>query len=158
MIEQKTKPSGGPKSICNFCSEPIRANDSWKIWWDAAILAFAIFNSVTIPLTISFDGINELFRASQVYNFFNLTSNIFFIIDIFFQMNTTYYDAEGEEIDNKQKIRKHYLLTGFFIDFFSSFPVDYMMQGSLLRLVNVLKINRVFRLTGIINKMNVDEE
>ena len=158
MIDQKSKPSHGPKGICSMCSYTIRANDSWKIWWDAGILIFAIFNSVTIPLTISFEKINEQFRDNQIYNIFNLASNIFFILDIVLQMNTTYYDSDGDEIFNKQKIRTHYLFSGFFIDFFSSFPVDYMIQGSLLRLVNILKINRVFRLTGIINKMNVDEE
>jgi len=28
----------------------IRANDTWKFWWDICILLFAIFNSLVIPL------------------------------------------------------------------------------------------------------------
>ena len=35
----------------------IRANDSWKFQWDILILLIAIFNSITIPLTLSFDEI-----------------------------------------------------------------------------------------------------
>ena len=73
-------------------------------------------------------------------------------------MNTSYYNAEGEEIMEKKKIRIHYLFGMFFIDLLSSLPIEIFFPGHWLRVLNVLKIIRVFRLTGIINKMNVDEE
>ena len=73
-------------------------------------------------------------------------------------MNTTYYDNDGNEIYSKKRIRINYIFGMFFIDLISSLPIEIFFPGSLLRMLNILKIIRVFRLTGIINKMNVDEE
>lgn len=136
----------------------IRQNDSWKFWWDSVILIIAVFNSVTIPLTLSFDEISETLSNSNYYNWINMTSAVFFILDILLQMNTTYYDNDGEEIFDKKKIRLHYMLGMFMIDLVSSIPIEIFFPGHILRMVNILKIIRVFRLTSIINKMNVDEE
>ena len=80
------------------------------------------------------------------------------MLDIFFQFKTTYYDSDGEEIFNKKMIRKHYILGQFPVDLLSSFPVEYIFTTKVIRLLNVLKILRIFRISGIINKMNVDEE
>ena len=87
-----------------------------------------------------------------------MASIFFFLSDIFFQMNTTYYDSDGEEIFQKSKIRKNYLFSSFTIDLLSSLPIEFFFPGTVLRILNVLKIIRVLRLTAIINKMNVDEE
>lgn len=73
-------------------------------------------------------------------------------------MNTTYYDSDGQEIFNKRKIRLNYLFGMFFIDLVSSLPIEIILPGSYLRMFNILKIIRVFRLTTIINKMNAEEE
>jgi len=73
-------------------------------------------------------------------------------------MNTTYYDADGDEIFIKSKIRFHYIRGMFFVDTVSAPPIEIILPGSQWRLLNILKILRVFKLTGIINKMNVDEE
>jgi hypothetical protein len=73
-------------------------------------------------------------------------------------MNTTYYDSDGEEIYNKRKIITHYIFGMFIIDLVSAPPIETLAPGSQWRLLNILKIIRVFRLTSIINKMNVDEE
>lgn len=79
-------------------------------------------------------------------------------MDILLQMNTTYYDSDGQEIFNKRKIRLNYLFGMFFIDLVSSLPIEIILPGSYLRMFNILKIIRVFRLTTIINKMNAEEE
>ena len=151
----KTSPS---KRICSYCSISIRQNDPWKLYWDSIILAFAIFNSITIPLVLSFEEINETLYANDFFVVIDLMSNIFFIVDIYFQMNTTYYDSDGEEIFQKSKIRKNYFFSSFPIDLLSSLPIELIFPGNVLRILNVLKIIRVLRLTAIINKMNVDEE
>lgn len=80
------------------------------------------------------------------------------MLDILIQMNSTYYDSDGEEIYNKRKIMTHYFFGMFFIDLVSAPPIETLFPGSQWRLLNILKIIRVFKLTAIINKMNVDEE
>ena len=72
-------------------------------------------------------------------------------------MNTTYYDNDGEEIEDKKKIMQHYLQGMFIIDLLSAIPWEYM-SVSLLRMLNLLKIVRLQKLGDIINKSNVDEE
>jgi hypothetical protein len=136
----------------------IRQNDAWKFWWDTVILILAIFNSITIPLKLSFDEFSETLDNSLTYNIVNLTSAVFFILDIFLQLNTTFYDADGEEIFDKRRIRIHYLCGMFTVDLLSSIPIEIILPNHPLRVLNILKILRIFRLTAIINKMNVDEE
>ena len=136
----------------------IRQNDAWKFWWDTVILLLAVFNSITIPLTLSFDGFSEALSNSMAYNIVNLTSAVFFILDIFLQLNTTFYDSDGEEIFDKRRIRAKYICGLFTIDLLSSIPLELILPGHPLRVLNILKILRIFRLTAIINKMNVDEE
>lgn len=136
----------------------IRQNDSWKFYWDLFILVIAVFNSVFIPLTLSYDEINETLTNTPFYIFVDTASNFFFMADIIFQMNTTYYDNDGEEIFDKVKIKKHYICGMFLIDFLSSLPIEMILPGNPLKILNILKIIRVTKLTGIINKMNVDEE
>ena len=138
----------------------IRENDGLKFYWDTVILILALFNSITIPLTIFFEDINTDFSSSEAYNIVNIVATAFFFLDILFQMNTTYYNSDGDEIYDKKKIIKNYLTGMFIIDFLSSLPMEYItIEGwEALRLINILKIIRVKKLTGIINKMNVDEE
>lgn len=74
----------------------IRANDSWKFQWDILILLIAIFNSITIPLTLSFDEIQQYLSSNLLYVIFNsYFSSFIFFMDILLQMNTTYYDSDG---------------------------------------------------------------
>lgn len=61
----------------------IRANDPWKFWWDIVILVFAIFNSLTIPLTLTFEEINKQLSENTFYNTVNYASVFFFLLDIF---------------------------------------------------------------------------
>jgi hypothetical protein len=137
----------------------IRANDTWKFWWDIIILLLAFFNSFTIPLSLaSFDQLADSMAESQAYQIVNIGSAVFFVIDIVLQMNTSYYNQEGEEILDKKKIRTHYFFGMFPIDLISSVPIETFLGKHPLRVINILKIVRINRLTTIINKMNADEE
>ena len=72
-------------------------------------------------------------------------------------MNTTYYDNDGEEIDDKKKIIKHYVKGMFIVDLLSAIPWEYT-PSTTLRLLNILKIVRLLKLGDIINKANFHEE
>lgn len=111
-------------------------------------------------MALAFDEMDEDFAKSLVYNVIDLIGNVFFFMDIILQMNTTYYDRDGEEIFNKKKIRVHYIFGMFLVDLSSSLPIEVVCPPlpQYTRLLNILKIIRVRRLTTVINKMNVDEE
>ena len=36
----------------------IRENDTWKNYWDTVILILALFNSITIPISLTFDDLS----------------------------------------------------------------------------------------------------
>ena len=55
-------------------------------------------------MALAFDEMDEDFAKSRIYNVIDLIGNVFFFMDIILQMNTTYYDRDGEEIFNKKKI------------------------------------------------------
>ena len=95
-----------------------------KLYWDGLILVFALFNSLTIPLILAFDQIEEAFSDIPAYTIIDTSANIFFILDIIVQMNTTYYDSDGEEVFKKSRIRKNYLCGMFPVDLLSSIPYD----------------------------------
>jgi hypothetical protein len=136
----------------------IRANEPWKFWWDIIILLIAIFNSITIPLTLTFTQIDAALENSDAYNAINIASAVLFILDIFIQFNTSYYNQEGEEVTEKKKIRVHYAFGMFAVDLLSSVPIEILFPGTYWRIITILKLLRIKRLTHIINKMNVDEE
>ena len=62
----------------------IRENDTNKFYWDLLILIIAIFNSIFIPVALSFNQINDVLNESVLYNTIDIASTVFFIIDIFF--------------------------------------------------------------------------
>ena len=102
----------------------IRANDRVKLYWDGLILVFALFNSLTIPLILAFDQIEEEFSNIKIYVIIDFAANVFFILDIIVQMNTTYYDSDGEEVFKKSRIMKNYLCGMFPVDLLSSIPFE----------------------------------
>ena len=125
----------------------LRENDTIKFWWDLIILGFAIFNSVFIPMTLSFDEIDDTMRNNLVYNIIDQIANVFYFVDIFLGFNTSYYDDfEGDEIFDKKKIIRHYFFGKFSIDFLSSLPIDQFFPGSPFRIINMLKIVRIQKL------------
>ena len=148
-IREKEKQSSASKCF----GYTVRANDTFKIWWDSIVLVIAIFNSITIPMELSFNEYRSLFDQ-YYYTEINTVCTGIFVMDIFLNMNTTYYDSDGDEIYSKKNIILNYMKGMFVIDTLSSIPID---KGPW-KIINILKIVRVFKLPGIINKMNVDEE
>lgn len=66
----------------------------------------------------------------------------------------------GDEIFNLATIRVNYMTGMFLIDLLSSFPIEVACPPlpNMVRLLNILKIVRLRRLTIIISKLNVDSE
>jgi len=109
-------------------------------------------------MTIAFTGLNDKLNKSTLYVVFNIAGTVFFIIDIFINLNTSYYDHDGDEIKEKKKIIKHYIGTSFTVDLVSSIPIEFITDNKVVRIINMLKIIRLMRIRAIIDKMNVDEE
>lgn len=121
-------------------------------------MLIAVFNCIFIPLTLSFPSINDSLQESSAYNGVNVVSTVFFLADILLQMNTTFITATGEEVTDKRKVVLHYLRGMFLIDLLSSVPVEMVLPRSQLRLLNILKLMRISKLTTIINRSALSDE
>ena len=76
----------------------IRYNDGVKFWWDVFVIGLAIYNCLMIPLAIAFDS---PYTEFILYIIFDFMIDFFFLIDIFVNFSTTYYNEEGDEIFDK---------------------------------------------------------
>ena len=133
-----------------------RENDSWRFYWDSSILLIAIWNSLSIPIAVFF---SPHWVDSYWYLWIDYISTVAFFGDIFIQFNTTYYDADGEEIRLRCSIARNYITQMFLIDFISTVPWDGLpMFDQSFRLFAILKVVRITRLTKMVNKLSFDEE
>lgn len=134
------------------------SSDTWLLKWDAAIIVFALFNAIFIPFSISFDDIKLILDNSTAFIVINASSYFFFFIDILIVMNTSFFNADGEEILDRSTIIGAYMRGPFILDLLSTIPFEYMTSNAFFNSLGILKIFRVSRLAGLINKSALDEE
>lgn len=74
---------------------------------------------------------NIAFNIVKIYyEIFDMILNVFFILDIFFNLITSYKNNEGDwEISNK-KIALKYLKSYFILDLLTSIPFDLIPMNS----------------------------
>lgn len=58
-----------------------------------------------------------------------------FLVDIFINLNMSYFSSDGEEIIDRRHIIWNYLKGSFIIDFLSTFPFEYITEVSHLCLI-----------------------
>jgi len=135
----------------------IRYNDPIKFYWDVFVIILAVFNCLSIPLTIAFEP--EVTQQSW-YLIIDFGVDFFFCLDIAVNLSTTYYNVDGDEIFDRKKIAFKYVLGGrFWVDVLSTIPFDDMIPSvKFLKLLGTLKLIRITRLTKIINRLNVKDD
>jgi voltage-gated potassium channel len=131
-----------------------------KSWWDGIIGVLIVYSTISIPVVIGFDMFSD-----TTFVFDNVV-DLLFGLDILACMWTTYRDEVEEAIVvEKSVIRTHYYKTWFFVDFFSWFPFDTIVELfaasnneialtrllKTLRLVRLLKLARLVKLAKYMN-------
>ena len=128
----------------------IRYSSELLFKWDMFVIVLAIWNAIYIPFSIAFE---PAVASNPVSVGFNFLIDFLFLIDIIVNFRTTFIDKEGIEVYDPRKIAKRYILGGrFWIDFFSTIPLDAMSGGSVkpLQVLRLLKLARLSRLSKII--------
>lgn len=136
----------------------IRESGETKLYWDISIIVFAIYNSVMTPFNIAFQ--ND-FGENIDSHVIDWIINFIFLIDIFINFRTTFMNRFGVEIYNPILIAKNYIYgPRFWIDLVSSIPFDVIPINGLraLNIMSMLKIVRIFRISKIIQHLNVRKE
>lgn len=109
-------------------------NDSKRTRWDVLIIILTIYNCFYIPFEIAYTP-----PVNFVIEVINSFIDLLFYLDIALNLRTTYMTEEGEEVTDKKKIAKRYILHGTFI-------VD---------VLSILPLNAIIPVTYFYNKFRV---
>ena len=135
----------------------IKAQGANRLRWDLMIIVLAIYQAITIPISISFDP--DEFNSPTVKTIDSLI-DLVFIFDIILNFRTTYIDPiNGEEILDTKLISINYLTElRFYIDVLSTVPLDdFFGGGNLVKFLGVLKILRLSRISNVILNLNTSQ-
>ena len=88
-----------------------------------------LYVSVTVPLRAGFQLDVDLWSASF---WVDVIVDVFFVLDMFLNFRTAYYDRAGLREDRAGRMARNYLSGWFVIDLFSCLPLGYLLR--LIRL------------------------
>lgn len=131
-----------------------------KIGWDIWVGLLIIYSVIVIPYRIGFEICIPKGSPEDVLDW---GVDIFFFLDILANFRTTYTDAQGVAISTPSKIARNYLRGFFWIDFFSTVPIDRIVEAALaepggcggaqgakgakfIRVVRLIRLARLLRL------------
>lgn len=80
--------------------------NDWKAYWDIMILLFAIINSCSVPLTLSF-----VFETTQGYKVMDVIIDLLFVIDIVLMFFTSFQNNKGREEWDSFSVARNYMGT-----------------------------------------------
>lgn len=72
----------------------IRSSNPWRIRWDLIIILLALYNSISVPLSVAFK-VEETYVLFQIWEY---VVDFLFFVDIIVNFLCSYIDREGEEI------------------------------------------------------------
>jgi len=135
-------------------------SDSKRVKWDVFVIVLAIWNCFFIPFDIAFEPDTPV--PLQVLN---TTIDIIFLIDIFVNFRTTYFNKQGEEIKDARLIAKRYAFGGrFIVDLLAVLPLSELYSGDskmlslCFDLFGVLKLIRISRIGKIIGRLDLRDD
>jgi hypothetical protein len=95
------------------------------VQWDVLIAIVLVISVVTTPIDLAFPNYSQ---DSLGYKSFLYAIDLIFLIDIFVNFNSAFEDDYLEIIDDRKTICLNYIKLWFFIDFFSIFPFELILE------------------------------
>jgi hypothetical protein len=121
-----------------------------KVAWDVFVGALIVYSVLSIPFII---GFRYPVNQTPSLAFLNIMVDVMFGLDMLASARTAYVDkAVDRLVANPAKIRKNYLKSWFVIDFFSTVPIDKIVEyftagtGSDVRTLKMIRVLRLVRL------------
>jgi hypothetical protein len=141
----------------------MKANSPFRTNWDLFVIVLAIYNALSIPLSIAY---SPLSLASPEFQATDATVDFIFLLDIVLTFRTTFLDpARGEEITDPVEIAYQYVRKGpFYLDLVSSLPFSDILSfahnseafAQILDILGLLKLLRILRISKFIANLNSD--
>ena len=124
----------------------IHPKDKRKIYWDLTIGILVFISLLVSPVDVAFDT-NTLGNGADLF------VSVFFMVDIVLSFRTAYESKiESAYIIDSALVAKHYLRTMFFVDFISSFPINFVTNSIYIpnSIVKLLRVSRLVRLAKVL--------
>jgi len=117
-----------------------------KIYWDIFVGCLIMFSIIIIPIRI---GLHIEVKGVEVH--IDTIVDLTFGVDMLLSMRTAYTDRTGILETNPKNVLKNYLKTWFIVDFFSTIPIDKIVEAIIgtsgeVRVVKLVRTIRLFRL------------
>lgn len=136
----------------------IPPTNATKLKWDLLIGALIIYSVVCIPYRIGF-GVDA---TDPIPVAFDIFVDICFVVDMILMFRTAFADIAGVIDTCPKHIMSRYLKGWFAIDFFSTFPIDrvveaFLSQGdsSKARAVKLIRVVRLARLLKLVRMLKM---
>ena len=101
-------------------------DSAFRVAWDTLSLLLIVIQLVYLPLFLCFD-----IAADKHWKVFELVITVILITDICLNFSTGFYE-KGSLVTNRLLVIKHYFKQSFFLDFFITFPFNWIIEGGVL--------------------------
>ena len=122
---------------------------TFKSRWDAVLAVLILYSVISIPYRMGLDV-----PAEGAWYWFDRAVDIMFGIDMIFSARTAYSEEQSDVYQtDSSKMLSNYLEGWFTIDFFSTVPIDIIVEsatGSVATEVRSLKLIRTVRLVRLL--------
>ena len=140
--------------------------DPYKTYWDLFITIILLISCLTTPFRIAF---GEDIEDPIEWLFINNTIDILFLVDIFVNFFSAYYDNEFIIVEDRKQIARDYLTGWFTIDILAIIPFEIFGGGSdgsagspgsqrMARIVRLGRIYRIIKMTKLLRIMKIIKE
>ena len=139
----------------------INPNAKWKVYWNYIIALWLVYVAIFVPLRVAFQD-----ETTSNWIVFDCVVDAFFITDIFFTFFTALEKPNDQLEVRHTEIAKQYFKMWFWIDFFSSIPVQLLeldafkvfleeniQNTKLLRLARLPRLYRIIRILRLVKMM-----
>lgn len=145
-----------PSNHCNRCM--VNPKSYVRMSWDAAMSVLVMYICLALPFTIAWENL----MSSQTSDRIRLADqiiNYLFILDIFLNLRTGYFDRDNDLVMEGKRVLRHYLKTWFFLDVLSCFPFEEFenelghVSDAGISPTRALKVTKLFKLLRIVRMM-----
>ena len=137
----------------------IKPDSVFRHVWNFLILVVCSYNAVAVPFRLAF--LSEVWSNSTMnYYYIDWVFDIFFIVDMYLNMYEFAYVFQGELVNNRDKVKKHYLSGNFKADLATTFPLDFVAllfisdTPSLILCLTITRIPKLIRLSRVVGTAN----
>lgn len=128
---------------------------SFKMLWNILIMFLLVYTATIFPYRLCFNMLQ-----SHEWKLADAIIDLIFLTDVFINFNTALISISERIIYSRKAIAKHYIKSWFFIDFFSSIPLDFILSSNgtssaYNRFLRIFRVSRIYRIIKILRLLKL---